>query len=296
MRVEKPDVSLVIPTHNEGLDVLATIDCIRRNSNGYSLQILVVDDRSNDVSAGELERLAARGNIELVKPTRPGAIAARNEGAASAKADIIGFIDAHCYTPSGWLSPLMQRFDEQPEVSALSPVISDTNDLMAKGYGATWLSDELTMMWLPETSKPSPVPFIGGAATFVRKHAFDLVSGFDDGIVQWGFEDVEFSIRLWLFGFRVEVVPQSIIYHKFRRVFRYDIPHIDILYNKLRLIFLHFDGHRLRRLLRHHLQYTDAEYALEKLYNDGSEQYRDKLKQQRNISMDEFCNKFQLVC
>jgi len=290
----EPAVSIVVPTHNEGDDIIATIDCILRNSD-VPLQLTVVDDGSTDHSAAHLKDLHEAGRIQLIRGEKLGAIGARNVGAKAAKANILGFIDAHCYTPRGWLTPLLTAFDDRPDIAALSPVISCTKKLHAKGYGATWTDDELTMRWLPYTSHIKDVPFIGGAGTFVRKAVFEDLAGFDDGIVQWGYEDIELSIRLWLSGHRVVVVPDSVIYHKFRSHFRYDIDFADVLYNKLRLIFLHFDGHRLRRLLRHPLQYPSAETAITRLYHDGSEARRDDLLKRRVQSMDTFCNRFSLV-
>jgi glycosyltransferase involved in cell wall biosynthesis len=290
-----PTVSVVIPTYNEGHDVLDTVDCILRNSGASLIQLIVVDDGSTDHSASALKRLAKAGKIELYVGDKLGAIGARNQGAAMAKGEIVGFIDAHCYTPSNWLYPLLKVFVEQPHVSALSPVISCTKNLMAKGYGATWVDDELTMHWLGPTDHITDVPFIGGAATFVRRNIFDQLQGFDDGIVQWGYEDIELCIRLWLFGYQIVVVPDSIIYLKFRTKFRYDLDFSDVLYNKLRLIFLHFDGDRLRRLWRHHLQYPSAEIGIQRLYKDGSEGLRDRLRATRVQSMDEFCDRFGLV-
>ncbi len=200
-----PSVSIIIPTHNEGHDVLDTVDCILRNSGTSMLQLIVVDDGSTDHSADALKRLAIAGKIELFVGNKLGAIGARNKGAEMAKGEIVAFIDAHCYTPANWLAPLLKVFVEQPHISALSPVISCTKNLQAKGYGATWIDDELAMHWLGPTTQITDVPFIGGAATFVRKAIFDKLHGFDEGIVQWGYEDIELSIRLWLFGYPIVV-------------------------------------------------------------------------------------------
>ncbi len=291
-----PNVSIVIPTHNEGDDVLATVDCILRNSNDHTVQLIVVDDGSTDHSVAALSEWAKQGRIELVRGSQLGAIGARNLGATLAKADILGFIDAHCYTPKGWLTPLLEEFDRSPSIAALSPAIGCTKNFHAKGFGATWIDDELAMHWLPQTNVIKEVPFIGGAATFVRTPVFQAIHGFDDGIIQWGYEDVELSIRLWLFGYPIVVVPDSTIYHKFRTHFRYNINSEDVLYNKLRMIFLHFDGQRLRRLLRHHLQYPSAEKGLARLYKDGTESLRDQFMARRVQSMDTFCDRFRLVC
>lgn len=293
--MSKPEVSIVIPTHNEGKDVIATVDCILRNSLETRLQLIVVDDGSSDHSAAQLQQLASRGRIDLLRVENEGAVGARNLGAELARADIVGFVDAHCYTPVGWLQPLLAEFERSPSIAALSPVIGDTSHLHWRGYGATWIDDELAMHWLPRTEQVTEVPFIGGAATFVRKPIFRELKGFDSGIVRWGYEDIELSIRLWLFGHPVVVVPSSIIYHKFRRKFRYDIDYADVLYNKLRLIFLHFEGGRLRRLLRHHLQYPTAEDGLQRLYRDGTEERRDFLARNRLQTMDSFCDRFGLV-
>jgi len=290
-----PDVSIVIPTHNEGVDVLATVDCILRNSSTLNVQLIVVDDGSTDHSAPALLKLAEQGHIELIIGSGLGAINARNQGAALAQADIIGFIDAHCYTPRGWLVPLLDEFERSASVAALSPAIGSTKDFNSKGYGATWMDDNLDLNWLPYTDRIKEVPFIGGAATFVRKTIFQQLNGFDDGIVRWGYEDIELSVRLWLFGFPIVVVPESTIYHKFRTRFHYHLEYSDVLYNKLRLIFLHFEGDRLRRLLRHHLQYPGSEKELKRLYQNGSETRRDYLFANRVQSMDEFCDRFQLV-
>jgi len=291
----RPSVSIVIPTHNEGDDVLDTVDCILRNSGGYLNELIVVDDGSTDHSAEALKVLADAKKIRLLQGKQLGAIHSRNMGAQAANSKIVGFIDAHCYTPQDWLKPIVKEFAENPQYAALSPAIACTKNMHAVGYGATWIDDELAMHWLGQVDKVSDVPFIGGAATFVRKSVFDQINGFDKGIVQWGYEDIELSIRLWLLGYSVKVVPQSVIYHKFRKKFRYDINFTDVLYNKLRLVFLHFDGERLRRLWRHHLQYTGAEIAMQRLHHDGSEGLRDSLKGTRVMSMDNFCDRFGLL-
>ncbi len=294
--MSRPEVSLIIPTFNEGVDVIATIDCLLRHSGGIKQQLIVVDDGSNDMSVAQLNQLARIGKIELVRGQNLGATGARNRGAEIAQADIIGFIDAHCYTPNGWLLPLIETFNAQQDVAALSPVISCTKNLQAKGYGATWKDDELALSWLSEVKHISEVPFIGGAATFVRKSIFNKLSGFDRGIIRWGYEDIEFCIRLWLFGHKIVVVPESIIYHKFRKNFRYDINYRDSIYNKIRLIYLHFDGARLQRLLHHHLRYAGAKESFERLNYDGTALLRKKLKLNRVNSMDAFCDRFKLVC
>jgi len=60
-----------------------------------------------------------------------------------------------------------------------------------------------------------------GAAMFIRRNLFERV-GYFDRLYFTYYEDLDFSIRAWLAGYRVNFVPEAIVYHKYRP-FRKDI-------------------------------------------------------------------------
>ncbi len=289
-------ISIVIPTLNEGDDVLATVDCILRHSKEHMLQLIVVDDGSTDHSVKMLETLADDGKIELLKTKQLGVARARNEGARLVRGDIVGFIDAHCYVPRYWLDPIFHAFDSDNSISALSPVIGATSDNRARGYGGSWLNEDLTWRWLPGSGHIDDVPFLCGCCTFIRTKVFIALGGFDEGFTRWGYEDTEMSIRLWLHGYRVVVIPNSIVFHKFRQQFPYAVDQVAILFNKLRMIHIHFDGERLRRLLQHNLRHYGAEEGMLLLVDSDSATRREQLKKSNTLSIDSFCDRFKLLC
>jgi len=60
-----------------------------------------------------------------------------------------------------------------------------------------------------------------GAAIFIRRNLFEKIGYFDRFYFTY-YEDLDFSIRTWWIGYKVNFVPQAIVYHKYRP-FRKDI-------------------------------------------------------------------------
>src|SRR5262245_11704259 len=115
-------VSVVIPSHNEGENLLGTVDSLLIGLPPDG-EIVVVDDASTDGSA---ERLAAvaPATVRILRPTeRLGAAGARNHGAIAASGDVLIFSDAHVQVPADWSSRLLPLLD-QPGVGAAAPGIS----------------------------------------------------------------------------------------------------------------------------------------------------------------------------
>lgn len=244
-----PSVSVVVLTMNEGELLRRTVESIRDNVPD-STEIVVIDDGSTDGSTGFLEH---GGPARLVRADRPlGISAGRNLGARSTSGDVVVFSDAHVEVAPGWLEPLLAAL-EDPGVAEVTPRIGSLDRRAPMGYGFTWPDLTLKMKWLVESpARPTDVPFICGCFLAVRRDAFELVGGFDEGMYRWGSEDAELSLRFWLLGYRCQVVPSSSAYHLFRSAFPYDVQLAGILSNTLRLGILHFDRERLNRLVRHH--------------------------------------------
>lgn len=290
-----PSVSIVVPTFNEGRNVVDTIDCVLRNSPAGVVDLTVVDDGSSDESLGRLRTWAGEGRLTLLEADRLGPARCRNLGARSTRGDLIVFLDAHCFTPKGWLAPLVEVMHGSPEIGVAGPVIAHTGDFRLRGYGGTWHDENLDMHWLPPVSRVTQVPFQPAGCQIVRREVFERLGGYDDGLKCWGKEDVEFCVRAWLFGYRVCVQPASTVYHLFRKQFPYEIDHVQFLYNKLRLIFSHFDRPRLDRVLAGPLRDPGLAQALARIYTDGTRERRESLQAERKHSMDWFCDRFGLL-
>src|SRR5262249_43674940 len=105
------DVSVIVPTYNRApsLDALLTDLSAQRFAGAF--EILVVDNRSIDDTAGVVGRHAARDRrVHYLFEHRPGASCARNRGIAAAAAPILAFIDDDVRPRNDWLAAIAAAF------------------------------------------------------------------------------------------------------------------------------------------------------------------------------------------
>jgi GT2 family glycosyltransferase len=81
----------------------------------------------------------------------------------------------------------------------------------------------------------------------VRSDVFHRVGGFDSFFKIWGHEDVELSLKLWLFGYRLMVDPRVRVLHLFRQSHPYRVTMDHVHHNLLRMAFSHFSQPRLAK-------------------------------------------------
>lgn len=261
-------VSVVIPALCEGQNLVDTVAAVHANSGPLKPEIIVVDDGSDD---GAPKRVSTRfrddKHVSVIKGPREGIARARNAGAEVARGEIVVFLDGHCHVPEGWLEPLIKPF-EDAIVGMSGPAFTSIRAPEMIACGVTWSDPGLGCTWLPAQTS-GPVPFHIGACQAVRADTFALLGGFDAGMTRWGSEDIELCLRMWLMGYEVRAVPESLVYHLFRESRPYSVDNSLILYNLLRLALLHFDETRLGKVLARIIQHEGAEKPLAMAYANG---------------------------
>lgn len=244
--MKEPLVSIIIPCKNEGQNIRHTINSIRENSGNIPYEIIVVDDGSGDGCCNYL-RNTEETLVTLI--TTPGVHGnrARNIGAENARGDIFIFCDAHIFVEKDWLEKLTGALTK-PGIDAVSPGIKPHDSEGPAWGGLTW-EDNMVMKWLLTSQGYTPMPVLPRCCLAVTRKAFEAVGGFENGFRVYGFEDVEFTLKLWLFGFGAYINPEVTIRHVFRTVLPYPVKSADIDYNLLRLAFLHFNQSRLGKVM-----------------------------------------------
>ena len=250
-----PTVSIVIPCRNELGHLQSTMDSMLAAGGLADAEIIVVDDGSQDDSAGFLTNPSSiYRDVKLIRTANMGAARSRNLGADHASGDILIFCDAHIRVPSGWIETLVSTM-ASPEVSTICPAIASMDRPQDAGYGCTWDSS-LTFSWLPRPmgsggygggSHPVAVPIAPGGCLAVKRAAFTHIGGFQHNFRIWGFDDQEFSLRLWLFGYEVYVHPDVQILHYFRPRHPYEVSFRHVDYNMLWMAFTHFNQVRFAK-------------------------------------------------
>lgn len=255
--MREPLVSIIIPCKNEGENVLNTINSIREKSGNTFYEIVVVDDSSDDGCCDFLREKKEDGII-LIDTENNHSDMARNAGAEKARGDIFVFSDPHIFVENNWLETLTKTLT-MPEVDAVSPCISPPDDETVSVGGLTW-GDDLSLRWLPSSEGVLPVPILPKSCLAITRKAFELVEGFDRGFRMYGYEDVEFALKLWLFGLGAYVQSAVAVKHVFRGARPRAVSINDIHYNLLRMAVLHFNQERLSRVIakiKNHQHFID---------------------------------------
>ncbi|XP_046579542.1 polypeptide N-acetylgalactosaminyltransferase 5-like [Haliotis rubra] len=233
-----PETSVIIIFHNEHWSVvLRTIHSIMDNTPPHLIkEIILVDDASTDeVLKDPLEKYISRfSKVQILRAeSRQGLIRARMMGFEQSTAPVAVFMDAHCECFPGWLEPLVTRIAENQSIIT-TPNLHwlDSESLkihkweQRKNIGIpvltfpnlffTWssMSEE---EWKKRTRETDPVrsPAMVGCVIAVSRSWFKKLGMFDPGLEIWGGENTELSIKTWLCGGGLEIIPCSNVAHMY---------------------------------------------------------------------------------
>jgi hypothetical protein len=233
-------VSIIICYYNEAPSaLLRTIySIIGRTPAELIKEIIVVDDFSEfgfDIHQIRPYLDAAahyhHGLIKFLRtPKREGLIRARLFGANQAGGDILVFLDSHVEANVGWLEPLIQLVQDNKTTIAC-PMIDLINaetmiysaSPMVRG-GLTWA---LHFKWdsvpaedlktYDDFAKPIRSASMAGGLYAIDRDFFKHLGAYDPGMNLWGGENIEMSLRAWMCGGQILIVPCSRLGHIFRK-------------------------------------------------------------------------------
>lgn len=289
-----PQVSIIIPCKNEGKLIKQTIESILQTPSRVPYDITVINDGSTDGCCAFLQnRAKTYSSIRLINTTGIGAANARNLGAQLSDGEVLVFCDAHITVEADWLELLAAGVVDRG-VGAVSPGIATMGKQIAIGYGMTW-NEEMEVRWLTSPGDVAEIPFAPGGCVAVSRDVFNDVGGFERGFKVYGYEDVEFSLKLWLFGYRVEVDPAVVIKHYFRTHHPYPITMGQYAYNAIRMAISHFSTQRIGKVIN---MYTDLEnigqLVAEAVFDSDALEQRSKYFKCRKYDDQWFMDKFQI--
>ncbi|WAR03468.1 GALT6-like protein [Mya arenaria] len=198
-------------------------------------EIILVDDGTVDRSTviGVQIHVRNMNKAILIRNEKSrGLMMARQQGIERARSGYFIVLDSHIEFNIGWLEPILHRLVQEPNALLTSHVgaidresfeyiIGDANTLFLCFEQITineqWarFSDEFI---LKRNGSMDPIPFcmVPGMMMAMRKEFFLQLGGFDQGMEVWGSEHIEMSVKTWLCGGRVEMIPCSKIAHLYR--------------------------------------------------------------------------------
>lgn len=227
-----PTASIILCFHDEAWStLLRTVHSILVTApRAFLKEIILVDDLSQQgqLKSALSEYVARLEGVKLLRSNRRlGSSGARMLGAARATGDVLVFMDSHCECHPGWLEPLLSRIagDRSRVVSPVLDVIDwktfqySPSKALQRGV----LDWKLDFHWedLPERERktqespisPIRTPVVPGGVVAVDRHHFLNTGSYDPLLSLRGSENLELSLKAWLCGGSVEILPCSRVGH-----------------------------------------------------------------------------------
>jgi glycosyltransferase involved in cell wall biosynthesis len=212
--VQRPEVSVVIPTYNRAELLPALLDALlAQRVHGIPYEILVVDNASSDGTAATVAA-HAHPSIRYLYESRRGVSNVRNTGLQHAAAELIAFLDDDLLPAADWLPRVKDTMDAHPEVHCVGGRIEP--QWPDAPPPPRWLTPAnyapLALQYGRGAGKPLSAANASGclvAANFIcRRDVLRDVGGFSPAFFRD--EDRELNLRLWRAG-TVGIYADSIV-------------------------------------------------------------------------------------
>jgi cellulose synthase/poly-beta-1,6-N-acetylglucosamine synthase-like glycosyltransferase len=205
---KRPMVSVVIPGRNEGKHLFKLVDSLRKQTY-TNLQIIVVDDGSDDDTAIIGRNLERRGYIDLFlrNDVRGGKSSAANLALRYARGEFIIALDADCdYLPDA-IEQILVPFYYDKKIGGVggSVQVFNYDDSIASALQAIEYFDTISVGRIV-SSELGIYRAISGAFGAFRKDAIDKIGGWDVGPGM----DGDISVKLRKLGYKVKFEPEAI--------------------------------------------------------------------------------------
>jgi GT2 family glycosyltransferase len=212
-----PLISVVIPNHN-GAGYLEP--CLRSlQAQTYeNMEIVVVDNASQDLSAEIVQRLAP-GAVLLRENRNLGFAGGVNAGIRSSRGEWVAVLNNDTEVAADWLAECTNAIQNHPEAAYFACKILDFSDrsriysagdcFLRMGIGYRRGQEQKDR---PDLNMECEIFSASGCAAVYRKQVLDDIGGFDERFFAY-LEDVGLGLRLQAAGNRGYYIPGAKVYH-----------------------------------------------------------------------------------
>ncbi|XP_058579726.1 inactive polypeptide N-acetylgalactosaminyltransferase-like protein 5 [Neofelis nebulosa] len=254
-----PTASIVICFHNEEFNALfrTMFSVVNLTPRHFLEEIILVDDMSDSDDLKEkldhhLEIF--RGKIKLIRnKKREGLIRSRMIGASRASGDVLVWLEpllhAIAKDPKMVVCPLLDVIDSVTLEYWPSPVVRGAFNWHLQFKWDNVFSYEMDGPEGP--TLPIRSPAMAGGIFAINRHYFHEIGQYDKGMNLWGAENLELSLRIWMCGGQLFVLPCSRVGHMSKQRFPNQPEFAEAMtYNSLRLAHVWLDEYKEQFFLR----------------------------------------------
>ena len=202
-------VTFLVPVKNGLPGLSRTLASIEAQADGRPIEVIVVDDRSEDSSLAWLTERAQEGRIRLVNGAGRGVSAALNLGVSLASHPVICQVDQDVQLLPGWMQNVVNMLERDPQLGAVEGQY--TVNPSARTIGRVMALD-LEQRY--DASRDRETNHVCTGNTAFLAAAIRAVGGFDESL-GYG-NDVDMSQRLRAAGWRLAHCRQARSFHAWR--------------------------------------------------------------------------------
>lgn len=213
-------VSVLIPAYNEEKSIQKTIESVLASDYDNIVEILVLDNNSNDKTAQISKRLAKKyKKVKYVLAEKQGKANALNHGLEIAKGELFAVIDADSFPQKDAIRKMVGFFEDKKVGAATVPILARNKSkfferLQAIEYSAIALTRKLLEAVDSIYVTPGPL-------ALYRKSAVKQIGGFDSNNLT---EDIEITWHLTAAGWKrrmcLDTRVTSLVPNKFKAWFK----------------------------------------------------------------------------
>jgi N-acetylglucosaminyl-diphospho-decaprenol L-rhamnosyltransferase len=207
-------VSVVVVSRNRADMLRRCLESIEASDARATLQVIVVDNGSNDGSAQVGDDFP---NVQFIRlPKNFGLTKALNLGWRAADAQYVFFLHDDTEVPPSTIGILATALDEHADAAAVCPLLVDDKGEPAPQLGTL----PPTGKWLPATPATSggalaAVEFARGAALMVRVYFIKALRQIDERYGQFG-SDADLAAEIRRGSRKILLVPAATVRHEGR--------------------------------------------------------------------------------
>jgi len=205
-----PLVSIIIVNYNGKLFLEeCLVSLMKIDYKNY--EIILVDNNSSDTSVEyvknkypEITIIKLNDNYGFAEPN--------NIGAKNAKGDLFLFLNNDTKVDPKFVGEMVKVLQQDSQIAICQSLLLKTNgevdscgdfiDTLGRAYSSK-----------DKVSEVKKILSARGASMMIRKESFWDLGGFDKKFFA-SYEDVDLGWRAWIWGYKIVLVPNSVVYHK----------------------------------------------------------------------------------
>lgn len=262
---DKPLVSVIIPTHNRKNKIVKLLNSILQSDYPKEkLEIIVVDDASNDGTREEIAKLFPEVKVVVNKEERLPA-ACRNIGILHARGDLIFLVDDDNIVAPNTIKELARTLLSSKQIGVVGPIMyyyRDPKRIWCAGIKRNMVTSQTKRIGMGEIDDGQFNGLIESNdfpnAFMFKREIIKKVGLFDEKTFPIHYEEADFGERVRKAGYKIVCNPKAKVWH--------EVPLPEEVRDKSRLFHVH---NQLRayyagrnRIIFHKKHSKDSEFLL----------------------------------